>query len=345
MKKHKQQETGGRKPTPVWMRVIIILLVFILALVAAAGITINTVLNKINRPDINAEYYSEEELRELDLAEAVRTHQPDEPDDIVYPELNREDIIWTAPADQIASSNTILNFLLIGQDAREGETRARSDSMILVTFNKQQKTITMCSFLRDLYVQIPGYNDNRLNAAYAFGGMQLLDDTIEKNFGIHIDANLEVRFEAFQRIIDILGGVDINLTSAEAEYMKRSPGLQHVDGETALAYSRIRYIDSDFGRTGRQRNVLTSVYDTYKHASMKKTLELVNEIFPLLTTDLSNTEILAYAADLFPMLAGSTMTSMYVPAEGTYSFNTIDSMAVIVADMEANRDILKETLE
>ncbi|MFQ9799037.1 MAG: LCP family protein [Clostridia bacterium] len=100
----------------------------------------------------------------------------------------------------------MVNILLIGQDRREGEGRQRSDSMILATINKKSQSIYLTSFMRDMYVPIPGYSDNRINAAYAFGGMDLLDDTIETNFGIHIDGNVEVDFSGFKTLIDMMGG-------------------------------------------------------------------------------------------------------------------------------------------
>ena len=340
-----------KRRLPVWAGVIIVMLLFLLLLLAAALITINMTLNKISRPDLTAEneFYTEEELAELDLAEAVAAGNAaglgSDEVETVYPELSPDSITWTSPSEEVAAAETVYNILLIGQDARDGETRARSDSMILVTINKTTKTITMTSFLRDLYVQIPGYNDNRINAAYAFGGMSLLDQTIYENFGVEIDANIEVRFEAFEEIIDILGGVDIDLTSAEANYLGLSAGVNHLNGENALSYARIRYIDSDVYRSARQRNVMSVVYSNFKNASTSQIMALINEILPLLTTDLTNTEILALAIDLVPILSGSTLNSQCVPADGTYTFNTINSMAVIVADMDANRQFLKDTLE
>ena len=92
----------------------------------------------------------------------------------------------------------IVNLLLIGQDRREGQDRQRADSMIMVTLNKKTKQISMTSFMRDLYVQIPGYSDNRINATYAFGGMDLLDSTLNTNFGVEIAGNVEVDFGEFQ---------------------------------------------------------------------------------------------------------------------------------------------------
>lgn len=330
-----------RRRFPLWAVTLITALISILVLMIAATITINVLLNKISRPEIDQDYFTEEELLELDIKESSGYAE----EGVVYPELDVSEIQWTDITETVGQEQELVNILLIGQDAREGETRARSDTMILLTFNKTAGTITMTSFLRDLYVQIPGYEDNRINAAYAFGGMELLDETLLKNFGVEVDANVAVNFEGFSDIIDVLGGVDIELSSAEAKALGLSSGMNHLNGDKALSYARIRSIDSDFNRTERQRKVITALFNSLKTAGFSRITELIDTIFPMVTTDLSNTEIITYATDLFPMLSGSTLTSNRIPADNTYSFNTVRGMAVIVADMDANRIILKETLE
>lgn len=114
--------------------------------------------------------------------------------------------------DAEAATSNIKSILLIGQDKREGESRQRSDSMILATLDKDQGTVSLTSFMRDLYVAIPGYSTTRINAAYAYGGMDLLDQTLEENFGVKIDGNVEVDFEVFQVLVDKVGGIDLELT-------------------------------------------------------------------------------------------------------------------------------------
>ena len=107
---------------------------------------------------------------------------------------------YTAKAEETddkTDTSNIKSILLIGQDKREGQSRQRSDSMILATLDKDQKTISLTSFMRDLYVAIPGYSSTRINAAYAYGGMDLLDETLTQNFGVEIDGNVEVDFEVF----------------------------------------------------------------------------------------------------------------------------------------------------
>ncbi|MPM01318.1 Transcriptional regulator LytR [bioreactor metagenome] len=254
------------------------------------------------------------------------------------------DVTWPSDVTPISGMN-IMNILLIGQDRREGEPRERADSMILVSFNKKDGTVKLISFLRDLYVQIPGYSDNRLNASYAFGGMELLDKTIARNFGVQIGGNFEVDFDGFQQIIDIMGGIDVDLSKAEAKYLnknfrwKLSEGSNHLSGEQALAYARIRKLDSDFRRTERQRKIVMQAMSDMLKLSTAEKLGLLDSILPYLTTDLTKAEILGYAMTV--LQAGVNGTESYsIPAEGTYRFASIRGMSVIVPDLKKNRESL-----
>ena len=333
-----------RRRLPLWAVTAIATLASLLVFMIAAAITVNLVLNKISRPDIEQSYFTEEELMELEIQEAI-AYAEENPEEVTYPELDRSTVQWTEIEEEIGQKHELVNILLIGQDARPGENRARSDAMILVTFNKTLNTITLTSFMRDLYVQIPGYQDNRINAAYAYGGMELLDDTLKQNFGVDVDANVEVDFDGFADIIDILGGVTIDLSYSEASALGLYAGTNVLSGSRALSYSRLRSIDSDFNRTERQRKVITALFTSLKSAGFSEITGLVNTIFPLVTTDMTNTEILAYASDLFPMLSTSSISSVRIPADGAYTQNSIQGMAVIVADMETNRSVLKSILE
>ena len=340
----KRRRRRRHRGLPLWAVTTIATLVSLLVFMIAATITVTVVLNKISRPEVQQDYYTEEDLRELELQEAIVNAEKN-PEEIIYPELDTSTVQWTEIEEEIGQAHELVNILLIGQDARPGETRARSDAMILVTFNKTANTITLTSFMRDLYVQIPGYQDNRINAAYAYGGMELLDETLRQNFGVEVDANVEVDFDGFTDIIDILGGVTVELSNSEANALGLYPGENTLGGKSALTYAQLRSIDSDFNRTERQRKVITALFNALKNAGFSEITGLVNTIFPLVTTDMSNTEILSYASDLFPMLSTASISSVRIPADGAYTQNSIQGMAVIVADMEANRELLKETLE
>lgn len=345
MKNKKSKRSGGKRAALI---VLCSVLGIILSVLLGGTIYASRLMGSINRVE-DEETLSQEQLDQLLAAD-------EETIDATAPTMNQEDIDWGENAELMESGEHIVNILLIGQDAR-GNERARSDSMILCTFNKNDNTITMTSFMRDLYVKIPGYYNNRINAAYPAGGMSLLNETLEYNFGVQVDGNVEVNFGYFAEVIEVLGGVDIELTAAEANYINNdvaglgvpatlTEGLHHLNGQQALSYSRIRKVggNGDFGRTERQRKVLNSLITEFRNADLSTMLDLLEEILPMLTTDLSNAEIISLATELFPMLADCTIVSQRIPEDGAYQMTMIDGMSVLLADMDAARELLKETL-
>jgi len=249
----------------------------------------------------------------------------------------------TIPAEVPSEENGLINMLLVGQDRRDTDCTARADCMILCSFHPESGSITFTSFLRDLYVEIPGHEGNRLNAAYALGGTSLLKDTLEQNFSIRIDGCIEVDFSQFSQIIDALGGISIELRQDEADKINEivpgslTAGYTLLNGRQALAYSRIRHLDADgdFSRTRRQRKLLTSLLDSYRDAGLLKILSAVTDLLPMVSTDLSKKQILFLCVKLFPLIDNPTVSSQRIPADGTYSFCTIRNMDVLLADMEA----------
>ena len=246
----------------------------------------------------------------------------------------------------------IINILLVGQDRREGETTARSDSMILCTYHRKTGDVTMTSFLRDLYVPIPGHHSNRINAAYSEGGIRLLDDTLRKNFDLHIDGNIEVDFSQFSQIIDLLGGVELELREDEAAEINKetgsslTAGTQLLNGEQALAYARIRKLDADgdFSRTNRQRKVMNALLGSYRNIKWRELLPLMDQLLPLISTDMNYGKLVLLAMEILPKVSDARIISQRIPADGTFTDKTIDGMAVLSADLDANREILRKTL-
>lgn len=347
-------EAEQQKKKKRWPRILLIVLCCVLALVLLlliiAAVFVFRWLNMINRTDGYLEPMSSSEM-EAFLQDNTDPSDPDFTGEVLDP----DDVTWeTVP--EIQQSDHVVNILLIGSDTRTTGARARTDSMILCTFNKENKTLTMTSFMRDMYVQIPGYQDNRINAAFVFGGIQLLNKTIEKNFGIQIDGNFVIEFDGFEDVIDTIGGVEITLTQAEANYMNTYgeptskmkgsfvAGTTRLAGVDALTYARMRKIDSDFNRTQRQRTVMLAAYEQCKDLSLTQLYRLLDKVLPLMTTDMSNSEIMGYAADILPIMSELKIETQRIPADGTYSFAWIRNMSVLMPNLEANRKLLKEIM-
>lgn len=280
----------------------------------------------------------------------------------VYGEMNYEKIESVAASPM--KEDGVTNILLIGNDSRENGEDGRSDAMILLSISNKTKKIYMTSLLRDMYVDIPGHKGNRLNAAYSYGGAELLMETIEQNFDIHISRYVLVNFEAFANLVDAVGGVDLELTSKEVEYVNgylveynillgrpegtdyfedTSGGMVHLNGPQALAYCRNRYIGTDFGRTERQRKVLAEVIRKLPQGMLTNPQELIDGLMPNLTTNLTQTE--CYRLSLMaPKAVTYDIIQNSIPLEGTYKDATIRKMAVLEVDFEANKKFLQENL-
>ncbi len=304
-------------------------------------LVVNVTLNKIKRLDGYEQSMTEEEYSAQSGADEAAAN---------YSVVAEDKINWGEKLDIEMNGNSF-NILLIGTDLDEGGT-SRSDSMIVCNVNLDAKKVTLISFLRDCYVQIPDHKDNKLNAAYAFGGVELLDRTLEENFGVAVDANVLVDFKAFQKVIDALGGVEVYLFSDECAYVNSGikgksykEGYCLLDGEAALAYCRIRKLDSDFGRTERQRKVLTALYNKFHTITLKEALDLIDKVFPLVTTDITNSEMVSYAVKLLPIIRECEIEPAHIPVDGTWENANVRGMAVLLLDFDKNRATLKEIIE
>ena len=354
-RQEKKKKKGTWKKVLLWFFVGLLLLIILV--VGGLGIYMNHLLNQVTpydpSNDITIAAEDADKLTEEDpeLVPVDPDTDGDIPDmeDLTIP----EETVPPVEEDPINWDN-VINIMLIGQDRRPGQGRQRSDSMILVTVNKSMRTITLTSFMRDQYVRIPGYKNNKMNAAYAFGGMKLLNETVETNFGVQIDGDVEVDFNNFEKLIDMLGGVDIKLTKKEAQHLNTggnwnlSSGTQRLNGAQALAYARIRKIDSDYRRAERQRTVISSLINRYKSLPLTEMLAMIDDILPLVTTNMDKKEIVDIAISLAPMLSGAELNTMRIPLDGTFRQGTVRVRPGLAAwfqydiDFSANRNALRE---
>ena len=260
----------------------------------------------------------------------------------------------TTEADEEVVSD-VYNILLVGSDARPDDSVGRSDTMILVSINKETKRIVATSFLRDTYVKIPIKNEfHKLNAAYAYGGIELLFETLQYNYGITVDKYVAVDFLSFIDAIDILGGLDVQVYEDElywfnqyihasnllvepperehSDYVDSADGsYQHLNGKQALAYARFRYVgNGDFTRTDRQRRVVQEIFNKVKTMDVGTIIKLLDEIIPQITTNLDTNECLELIA-MLPDISKYEIVSWHIPDED-FKYMTIDGDDVVAID-------------
>ncbi|MFR7819058.1 LCP family protein [Candidatus Pseudoruminococcus sp.] len=259
--------------------------------------------------------------------------------------------------DTLKSDNDVLNIMLFGADKKvDGEAYGRSDSMILLSINNRTGDLVMTSFLRDLWVEIPGYFPHRLNTSYALGGAELAIETIEYNFGVDIDRYAIVDFDSFTNIIDTLGGIDLELTDEEIDYINwqcwknkqvetrheitAKAGVVHLNGRQALWYSRDRdSAGSDWDRTNRQRIVLNTIMKDMKQSNLAQIMSIIYQVGPMIETDLDKGEIVYLAQNALNYL-NYDVTASSVPdlSGGNFSCPKIDDMDVVtINDWDAER--------
>ncbi len=263
-----------------------------------------------------------------------------------------------AVSDYLLNDNSVMNVLLLGSDTRIDTTDngyGLSDAMMIVSVSKITHRVVATSLLRDIYIPIPGYWTERLNAAYTFGGPDLLIETISQNFGIQIDRWACVNFYAFIDVVNILGGLDLEVTNSDLSTMNfvireinrwnGSPvndntvsetGLQHLNGIQCLGYVRNRDIaGSDFGRTNRQREVLGMLFDLAKAMSIGQINNLLNVVLPNVSTNFTKTEIMQMIPTIFA-IKDYEWYQWAIPMDGTWSSGTIPGKSVLEVDFEAN---------
>jgi len=339
MSKHGRYEK--RKPPKKGKKAVLILLSVLALLligVAVAGVMIyNSMLNKIDHVEVVEQDYTmtDELLAMMGTEPSAETTEATE-------ETTVPTTVVTEPTEP--KEPDILNVLVTGQSFREGETSRLADTLILVTVNKDTKVVTLTSFLRDTYVDLPDYMGhscgwNRINTNYALGyvwggtggAMEMTNLCIKNNFGIEVDYNVEVGFEAFEKVIDVLGGVRIELTQEEADYINKmdkdwlqevTPGENRLFGETALEYARMRKAegdsDSDIKRTARQRTLLTALFNKIKTKGVSAIQDLANEVLPMVSTNMNNAQITECLFDVLPLLVDMTIETGTCPVQGTY---------------------------
>lgn len=223
-------------------------------------------------------------------------------------EINKENLGITPENKEIAVKNKgVTNIALFGIDAQEGKT-GRSDAIMILTIDKDNDKIKLSSIMRDSYTDINGHGKDKITHAYAFGGPELALNTINKNFNLSIDKFITVNFTSLSKIIDKIDGIEMNLTEGDLKYMKYpnlNTGKNTLNGTQALSYARIRYDGGDQRRTERHRNVITAIFNKIKGMPVSSYPGTLNELLPLVSTNISSSEFMTLGKDIISTGANS----------------------------------------
>lgn len=349
------------------------LLVLVIVAVIFGVVYYQSMLDKVNRAQFVENSISDEQL------EAILNYNPDAPEGAelisVSTEAATEPTTVPTTLPYIESGKDILNILVVGQSARDGEDARMADTMILATINKETKTLTLSSFLRDTYLKLPDYKGHtcgkqRINVCYHLGwtwggtagAMEMMNQCLYNNFGIDVDYNIEVDFDAFIKVVDLIDGVEIDLTEAEAEYLNNDdlwvyydfePGVQRLDGMCALSYARMRKAegdsDSDIKRTNRQRLLIEAIIDKVRDQDFFVLQNIANEVLPMITTNMTNDDITTCIWEILPLLPQLNIEKGTCPVETTYWGEIVDiggyPASVLLFDEGHNRRLMMAITE
>lgn len=361
------EEEKKQKPKKKGRKILLIVLLVVVLLIGAAAIWgiryYKSMFNKMNIVTLDKnlyETYTEE------------TALPAEPPVTETTTVETEETVpeeTTRPAFQ---SDDIVNILVVGQASRDGEEGHIADSTILVTVNTYDGTVRLSSVLRDTLVDLPAYKShgvgrNKFNMAYHLGytydgiegAMAYTNLTMYHNFGVEVDYNVEISFESFTKLIDYMGGVEIELTEAEAKYLNKDdlyvtydvqPGLQYLDGMAALSYARMRKAegdaDSDIKRTARQQKLIETLFDKVRNLSLKELQGVADTLLPLITTTMTPKDVADLMLKMLPHVRELKFEKGSIPIETTYRGELLDGYgSVLLFYPDQNKRLIRAFTE
>ena len=251
---------------------------------------------------------------------------------------------WKTPAGQI-------NILLLGSDARPWDVRFRTDTIILATINTQAGTVNLTSFPRDLFINIPGTGQNRINTAYQFGGIKLLSKTLASNFDIQVDHYVLINFSSFKRLVDSLGGLEVEigqpLTDFRAGYgyINLDKGRVKMDADMVLWYVRSRKTTNDFARNRRQQEIIRALMEKFLSMDAITRAPEFYEIYKdSVTTDLTFTEMLPLLPIAASLTDPSKLNQYYIGPKQVYDWITPAGAMVLMPRPDEIRKVLRKSL-
>jgi len=360
-----ENRSSGLSTKKKWLIAGLAVLGVLLLLLCIVAGGISCVLGKIN-------YMSGDELLIPDNLDSIVledddiTSESDTLDDAQKQEIDANVKESTVGEDGLRYEDGVTNILVFGIDARSSTAkRARSDAIILVSINENSKQIVLSSIMRDTYVSIPGRSGNdKLNAAYAYGGPALAVETVEGAFGVRIDHFVSVNFYAFMDIVDALGGVTVDINSGEQKHINNyiaeinalsGLGADNgklyktgndilLTGKQAMGYVRVRYSgNGDYERTERQREVLEQLIEKARTADYSTLVSMLDKVASKVSTDYTMGEITELALNAAKYI-DYDISQLRLPADGTYWSGIYNGTWILDIDFKTNRELLYKTI-
>lgn len=340
MRYHGRFESSKEKPTKK-KRGLKVVLILVIVLIAVAGAIVVGAMIYFNR------MAGKMDIITLPEDTYVYTEESTEP--VVTEKQETTSVTETVPTETTVPPMTaedIINILVVGQAGRDGETTRMADTTMLVTINTYNGTVKLSSVFRDAYVSLPAYagkgpGRNKFNVCYNLGyvwsgntiagAMEMTNICMKDNFGVEIDYNVEIDFESFIKVIDYMGGVELELTEAEANYLNGDdlyvrydvqPGKQYLDGMAALSYARMRKAEgdgeSDIIRTERQRKLIEALFNKVRNLSISELHGVADTLLPLITTTMRPADVADILLRVLPLVKDLKIEKGTIPVEGTY---------------------------
>ena len=332
-----QKQLKKKRGRKIFLIILTVLLVLTAGAVAAGAVYYNRMMNKMNIIELPEDtYVYTEETQLTEAAEATAAGATGEATETTEPTT-----VVTEPPK--ATAEDIINILVVGQSSRAGEESRMADTTMLVSVNTFDGTVTLFSVLRDSYVKLPDYKGHVCGRAkftvcyglgYEWGGaagaMEMTNICMRDNFGVEVDHNIEIDFESFIRVVDLMGGIEIELTEAEANYLNDDdlyvlydvePGLQYLDGMAALSYARMRKAegdaDSDIKRSARQRLVIEKLLDKVRGLSLAELQSVADTLLPEITTTMTPGDIMEMLTRVLPVFKNIKIVGATIPYDKT----------------------------
>lgn len=348
--KHKHQQSLP-KPYEVVTVIVFLFLVSLLGLILIAG--------SLSANQLSPAYaYAMQTKAAL---EANPTPTPFQPETVGY--LTSQPVTSADPDSTPVQTHIPLqkpegqvNILLLGSDLRENSFGFRTDSITWVSLNPKDGFVSAVSFPRDLYVEIPGQGENRINVAFGRGGFDLLADTMEINFGVRPDYYVLIHMDAFTSVINNLGGINVevekNLTDSCARWINHSgmcsvgPGTVHMNADVALWYVRSRYSTNDVDRARRSQEVIEALFKRLMTLdAVLKAPELYNTYTTYVQTDLDISTILPLLPLAKRVYENPDIRNYVIGFDHAYNWMTPAGASVLVPDKAMIRETLIEALD